>query len=207
MDIQIVDCEKDKNFFVISVDHLFWRKICKKVFAKSLHSLTACQSSEELENLIHKIERKTAKNFFLNKLSLKRCFSAELQWKIQPLAISSHIIAEEIKQLQRLGYLNDEQCLDLEIQKYIARGKGPHWIAMKLEQLCGIGKEQIVLRIQTAHLLDQKNAIVKVLSRRFKRDSLDNTTTRNKAWQFLMRRGFPTEMIRETLDEYIESNN
>ncbi|GAB4193760.1 MAG: hypothetical protein Tsb0015_16660 [Simkaniaceae bacterium] len=203
MKLEIIDDEVDAKIAEVHIDGLFWKRIYKPFYHKKMRQIVSCESEEELRKAVLSIEGQKAKAMLLRKLTLKRHFSYELKGLLRKYCIMEEIIEKNIHKLSKLGYINDEESFFQEVRSCLKRGKGPYYIACRLGEKTGLSKEEIMAKMQPFSDREQRDAIKKVLEKRFSRMDLQNCNIRRKAFQFLLRRGFSSDAIHERLQKLV----
>lgn len=137
-------------------------------------------SVEEALNWLLQKERKMAKNYALYWLARQSLPSTILLQKLQAKGYRAEVCAEVIEACQ--AYFSDEEYWVRIVEKELAKGYGPRWIAWKWKAK-GL-PESIVNEVAT--LEKQRQAIERV------KKKLKNP---KKAFRTLMQRGFSPDMI------------
>lgn len=128
----------------------------------------------------------------------------EVRTKLKGKGFSEEIIAQVIKRLYELSYLNDEQfALNFTRNRFNHKGYGPKRIQADLRRL-GIAGPLIERALD--ELLSENKVIDSALAeaekrlRRLRRET-DLTKKRKKLFDFLLRRGHTVDVVREVIDK------
>lgn len=143
--------------------------------------------------LIMKDELQEAKIAAFKLLARKSVFTKELEYKLKEKGFSFEIISEVVALCRRMGALDDEQLRERVFAKELAKGKGSLWTAAKYRKWLG---ETTGFKPDPEK---EKEAILKLLAKKkIDLDKLD-ILGKKKIGQYLMQRGFTTELIFEIL--------
>ena len=118
-------------------------------------------------------------------LAMKGLFSDELKKKLLEKGFSTLEIDETVKDLEHLGYLDDERELNLFIERSLRKGMGPFLIEVKLRQRTAYGVVDISEE-------KQRELICQHIEKK-------GSTPKDKLYRFLERKGFDNALIREIL--------
>jgi len=144
-------------------------------------------SLEAARNWIQEEERKLAKKAAFRLLAAKSQSSSCLKQKLLRKGFSAHLCEEIVQEMERLGYVSDEDLAIFLIEREIQRGHGPFYIEMKFRSL-GIDSSK-VRRIATDER--QREAIRKWLPK------LKNPGPA------LQRRGFDGDLVLSELKNFL----
>lgn len=121
------------------------------------------------------------KSIAYDRLSRKGYFSHELKQLISKLGFSEERIEETLLEIQKLGYLNDEESVDRYIQQGIRKKKSPAWIRYHLRQKVG-GSVEVV------YPKEVRESVIRELL-------MKNRKKGQKAIAIVARKGFPFEEV------------
>lgn len=147
-------------------------------------------------------ERVRAKAKALRLLSHRALTTDELRQKLLDREFSERTAERVIKDLSRVGLLNDEAFASSYVHsRMIQRPCSKKLLTLELKHK-GIGEEAAVEAVEAAYGPDSEEAVAGELFRT-KMASLkgeDARKARKKAVEFLFRRGFDWELIRSAMD-------
>ena len=200
MKIKIQKNIDNPDFVYILVDEQAWKEVHKKLFIKNLSEVFSCKTKEELEETYERVEKKRSLNYVLWHLSRKSFFIAPIREKLEKRKISPSTISYVIAKCEEYGFLDDEKEGQQYVRSQARKGVGTYLIAEKLKQRSGWDREKVRIHIdQCLSQEDQKSAIQDLIKKRYGSKNLTDPKTKQKAYNFLRRRGFPVEYILEYL--------
>jgi len=156
--------------------------------------LNALRNAKDLDAEIEKIEKESAWNYLLRALGRKAYFCKEVQAKLKLRHVSEKTIRWVIAKAQSYGYLDDERELEQAISSGIGRGKGPYRLVMELAFRSDFSREDLERYLADALPEDLCVERGKKLIKRYRLPD-----ERNKAYAFLARRGFSSDIIQKVL--------
>ena len=182
---------KERVIEVWDDGHL-WRTLDKVFFRRNLKKL---QASKQLEDDLLEIEQEAAWKYVLQLLSRRGYFSHEIRQKLALRHVQASVIQQAIEKAEHYDYLNDQRELDHAIQ--CRQGKGPRRLLMDLKRRSGMDENMLEQFIQkmlpTDVCVKQGKALIE---RRYLLPK-----DRNKAFGFLMRRGYEMDHIQKILQD------
>lgn len=116
-------------------------------------------------------------------LTVKDLFSSEIRSKMKKKGFSEGEIEDSISKLLKLNYLDDEELLPRYLRHYLEKGMGPLLIRQKL-QAKGV-------RVEFDLPFDEQEEVINRLMEKHA------AKPKEKMFQFLMRRGFEVDVIRQ----------
>ncbi len=137
-------------------------------------------------------EEKAALKCAFRCLGRRTYFSRDLGEKLLAKGFSEEVVEKTIFYCEKKGYLNDQAKTERLIVQEQQKGRGPKWIAAKL-QAKGLLTRDL---LQTLQNTDQKRAILALLPKLQKRHQ-----EKQKLFQALARRGFDSAAILSCLDK------
>jgi SOS response regulatory protein OraA/RecX len=156
---------------------------------------SSCFLGKKAKDMIGKMENeeeKAALKYAFRVLGRRSYFSQELQVKLQAKGFSEDTVEKTILYCQTKGYLNDQAKTERLIIQEQQKGRGPKWIAAKL-QAKGLLTRDLLQTLQSS---DQKTSILALLPKLQKRHE-----EKQKLFQALARRGFDSAAILSCLDK------
>ena len=142
-----------------------------------------------------------AMNAALKSVSIKFRHSTEIDGKLSDLGYDEAVIKRVIQELERLGYVDDEDWIECFVRSRTARKFGKHAILQKLSQK-GIPKEaalHIIDKHQTGE--KQKELIESLLNTRYRSKDLGDFRQKQNVIAGLARKGFSFSLIQEVLED------
>lgn len=140
-----------------------------------------------------------ARQVALRRLNRRECSTGDLAQHLKHKGFPPEIITQVIQDLVEKKYINDENYARIVIRESCMRGKGPHWIRMKLKEK-GISTERATIETLITEVADTSELSLArgVISRRYPKAKEDPVIAK-KAIQALLRRGFSYDVACEAL--------
>ncbi|MCK4934152.1 MAG: regulatory protein RecX [Simkaniaceae bacterium] len=200
MKIKIQKNIDNPDFVYILVDEQAWKEVHRKLFIKNLSEVLSCKTKEALEETYERIEKKRSLNYVLWHLSRKSFFIAPIREKLEKRKISPDTITYVIAKCEEYGFLNDEKEGQQYVRSQARKGVGTYLIIEKLQHRSGWQREQVRSSVDKwLSQEDQKSMVHALIKKRYGSKDLTDPKTKQKAFNFLRRRGFPVEYILEYL--------
>ncbi len=144
----------------------------------------------------------TAKNCCYRLLEFRPRSEREIRERLRKKDFPEDIISESIEQLKKLNYINDQEFAFSWIKDRIVRPFGLKRIAFQLKQK-GIAQEiieQAINKIKEDYC--ETEVIEKIAQDKFKKlaTKTDPLKTKQRVYSFLLRRGFPPDIVLEVLN-------
>lgn len=194
MDVEYLPHPEKKDLLIVTVNGEEWRQIHKKIFGFRLKPVQMHQ--KDFEELFFQTERQKAKEYLIRCLSMRSYFTHELLKKLTDLKISPNTIQALLEEFRRLGYLNDQDYLNQLIKSYQTRKFGPRVIYSKL-LMKGVPKAWIDEAL--GEMEENSEVLSDLIEKKKRLLNLEDYKDRNKLIQFLLRKGFSYEKIKELL--------
>lgn len=145
------------------------------------------------------------KRIAYKKLAMRSYYSKEMEDLLIEKGADEATTEQVIKELTKLGYLNDEEWIQGAIRVFCARKYGPKRIAYKLQQK-GVPPEEFIPFLEAVQH-SQAEALVNLLQTRYKnRDFLDYKE-QQKIIASLARKGYDFSHIMDALKKCIKTNS
>ena len=207
----ITDIQKqksDSSRYSIFLDGVFFGGVSEEIINRFNLECGKGIDDNELEELIYEEEFSRAKDYVYRLLARRMYTKKEIQNKLQSQKYSMRVIQNILSLMEEYGYLNDrlfaEEWIELRIQK---KPKGR--IVLKHE-LMQKGIEESIIEKALESKLDESKLYEKALElarNRVKAYSKDDVlTAKRKLMNFLIRRGFDFETIRDVIEKVIEDD-
>ena len=160
---------------------------------------------DRLRELAYEDELLTAKNYVYRLLGRRMYTAKEIRGKLEDRQYMEQVITAVITTLQDYGYVNDRVYAKEWIRSRM-RSKPKGKMALRQELLRkGIDKSIIEAALEEAFDESEEGDLALALAmkriRSYKNDAPD--VARKKLHDFLLRRGFSFETVRETIEELI----
>lgn len=140
-------------------------------------------------------------SYAIKLLSVRDYFTEELRKKIIKKIGSNELADETIYKLKEMGYLDDDKVAYNYTRYKLSSGYGPYYIANKLYEL-GCQKDiSYIESVADAEGIDLESFIIKYSKKYKTKNSEDSFKNYVKCVNFLKNKGYPTDLIMNTLDE------
>jgi regulatory protein len=163
-------------------------------------------SRAQLRRVLSTEEKNKAKSFALDFIGYRARSVREVAQRLEKRGHSGKIIGQVIRELRRSGLLDDVQFAAQWAQHRMAtKPVGEHLLRQEL-RLKGIS-DQIVEKtlLRTFGQISQRELAVDLLrARRIRYRSLDGAKARRRMADFLLRRGFPRDIVWEVVAEILD---
>lgn len=163
----------DPKFFEIKEGNKVWEEV--KILFPLKRFPSSFSSLEEVKTWLEKEEKKRAKSYALYLLNRKGYCSKQLLDKLSKKGFSFFVGKELIQRFTELGYLNDEDFYSLAIEREFQKGKGPRFIALKLQIPLEKVREKISFEREREKIVSftKKEKLTKKLMGKFLRRGFD----------------------------------
>lgn len=179
MEVKIIKSAKSGDLLRIYDKEILVKELYAPFFVKYISQIEKFTSFREE---FPPLEEKVGYLYALKLLGKKAYTTVEISHKLREKRISEGSIGVILGKLS--SYLNDEETLKAYIRSYLQKGKGEKAIYLKVKHKTTCTKETIFLWIRQAAPEEDMLARAKELVRK------KNKTTREKAYRFLLSRGF-----------------
>lgn len=162
---------------------------------------------DELKELLYAEEFSKAKNYTYRILARRMYTTKEIRNKLVERGYVDEVIQDAIATLERYGYLNDRTYAEEWIQSRMrSKPKGKIALRQELERK-GIEKSIIEGALSRAFDESKEADMALELARRKVRSYSgdDPAAVKRKLQGFLLRRGFDYEMVRDVIEQAIDS--
>jgi regulatory protein len=163
-------------------------------------------TDEEIEKILQTEEKKKAKEIALNFLSYRARSEKEISQKLKTKGFSQKDVEEVITDLRRVNLLDDYEFACQWIKDRLKNR--PRGIALLKQELNnkGIIKETIEKALDEHYPQEYEVKIATELMRKREKryKALEKKLARKRMSDFLLRRGFSYEVIKEVLDESVD---
>ena len=176
----------DPLFMELVREELVLRELAAPFLVKRIPS--SFSSEEEAVEWLQKIERKLARDSAYRWLTGRSYPKAVLRKKLEEKKFSSLVSDEVIAEVEKLGYLRDDEFLEALIEKEMRRGYGPRYIEIKL-RAAGLDPNAVRKRIDRSK---QTEGLRRAISKMKGKERL-------KMIGALIRRGFDSDLVLQVL--------
>ena len=211
MSLCVQEGEVDVRYLEIYWENHLVDRLCKPLFFGRLKTLSSCQSMQECQEAIQKIETHLVKSEVLRMLARKSYFSDEIRQKLHLKGFSERAIAYALEVALKGGFSDDSQKTQRLIEREQRKGYGAQSIIFKLKQK-KIPAEDLQL-LKGNMVLEEKKSLQELLQKKYSRVDWKDPVSKRRALAQLQRRGFSFESIREAISignnldsEYTENN-
>jgi len=166
-------------------------RVYPRPFRAPLQDLKKCETIRELEAW----EYKYACAFAVRSLAKKDQPSTEIRQKLKRKGIGEIAIDKLIETFSDMGYLDDRAWVERSIEKERRKGLGEGVIRSKLLSK-GVSSEIVQqLMSETANPDAERGRMETLIAKKFKNKDLNDPKEKNKAIQFLLRKGYSYDVI------------
>jgi regulatory protein len=158
--------------------------------------------SSELEKLLHREEDNKALHAALHYLKFRSRSEKEIRQQLRRKGFSLATIEYVVESLSEQQYINDRQFA-IQWTKYrmIEQSKGRRYVIEELKQK-GIDDDRVEQALEQVDEETEKNKAMKLAEKRWIRyRDEDWPIVRRKLGQYLMRQGFPGDIVHSVLNE------
>jgi len=166
-------------------------------------------NKKKLNQILDSEKKIKVKNAALNFLSYRARSEKEIKDRLKRKGYSRKLIDEVISDLKRLNFLNDYQfALNWIKDRLDHKPRGEKLLRAELLKL-GIKEEFIEKSLEEAYPKNnEKEIALGVLRKRKKRyENLESRLAKKRMSDFLLRRGFSYEVVKEVLEDFFETED
>ncbi|MFQ5824089.1 MAG: RecX family transcriptional regulator [bacterium] len=163
-------------------------------------------SQEKINNLLLKEEKKRVKEKAYRYLAARAHSEKEIRIKLVQKGFSSAIVDEVISELKEKSFVDDEAfALSFVRSRMVNKPAGEILLRRELWQK-GISEEIIQKALQEAYSEKNQLEFAKELvdKRRSRYKNLEDSKRKKRLTDFLLRRGFEWELVKEVIQETFE---
>ncbi|TSB45200.1 recombination regulator RecX [Alkalicoccobacillus porphyridii] len=159
-------------------------------------------NEEHMKELIEEDEKKKTLQLSFHYLSYRMRTIHEMQTYLEKKERDPAHIEAAIKQLQKLGYLNDHEFASAYVKsKSTSQIKGPLKLKQELQQK-GVGQAVTEQAVEEFHEEDEKTLIQKWVDKQAKKAAKDSHSAhKRKLYTQLKAKGFSSALIQSVLEE------
>jgi regulatory protein len=194
--------KKNPKRVSIFIDDQFALGVDQELLLKFNLSEGVHLSREQLESLEREESLKQAKDIALRSLSRSPKSTREISKKLKEKGFQEQIIDVVIRDLEKYGYLNDTELARVFSESCLrTKPLGPRLLREKLYKK-GLNRELIEATVEQFYQEHEEAELAGGLlaKRRRAYEGLDPRTARKRKADYLARRGFSWEAIKEALD-------
>lgn len=157
-----------------------------------------------MNEIVDELEYKKAKRYAYRRLAAQNVCSNDLIRLLSKKLFSKNIIDKIVKELQDLGYINDQAWLESFVRVQQDRKVGPKVMAQKLK-LKGFSRDQIA---DVLHNQSQNEApmIQALIQKKYASKNLKEYKEKNKVIAALVRKGFSLDEILRVISSFTKRN-
>jgi regulatory protein len=188
-----------KSILTVTWEGEPWRSIHISIFGKNPSLPKQNSTLEEFEKEFTKIEYRLAKAYAIKRLAAMSMPSSTLEQSLKKKLVSIDTIDKILRELESLGYLNDEEWIKSFVRVQLRKKRGPKAILAKLAAK-GLPSETIEEHAkQLVVEQDQTSVIQDLLKTKYKHKNLSDYREKQKVLASLVRRGYDISDIIEAL--------
>lgn len=201
MEITSVEKSKaNKDMLAIFIDNAYAFSIREDDYLSMNLYEKSHLTQDEMDYILRVVNKRGAKDIALKHLALKFSTTMEIYSKLINKGFDSELVTTIIEELVTMGYLNDKVYAEKFIRDRIKlKPKSKNMLYYELKQK-GI-EEDIINDVLENVVLDDKSIIFDLLEKRFANLNINDSKMRNKAYRFLMQRGFTLEDIKFAISQ------
>ena len=187
---------KDKTRCNIYVDGRFCCGLTLETVVKNRLKVGQIVTQEQLEEMQLESEKHTALDKALHFLSATRKTEREIRTYLTKKGYLPAVVDYVIEKLRSYNFLNDEEYAEAYVES-VANRKGGRLIRMELRQK-GVSDEEIDAALETLDGDTELTAATQILQK-YMRGKVCDRTTLQKAYQYLMSKGYDYETAKSAL--------
>ncbi len=161
-------------------------------------------SSSELETLLTEIQKREAQAYSLGVLARRPFSEAGLKSRLRSRGYDSHITSSTIGYLKSIGLIDDLNYSRLWIRSRAKINPKGSLLLRRELRIKGIAPPTIEKALEESkEFYDEGELLVQVAERRAEKlKNLDPISKRRRLSNYLLRRGFPIDEVREITQKY-----
>jgi regulatory protein len=194
--------KKNPKRFSIFIDNEFALGVNEELLLKFNLSQGVHLSRQELEVIEREETFRQAKEAALRSLSRTPKSTREISRRLKDWGFEEQVIGEVVCELEKYGYLNDREFARIYSESCLRTNPlGPRLLSQKLFTK-GLSRELIQQTIEETYRQHDEVTLAKKLlaKRRDTYEAVDSRIARKRKADYLARRGFSWDAIREALD-------
>lgn len=195
--------KKNKDRLSVYVDGKYSFSILQEDYLR-LGCFEGCEiTPEDIGKIKNEINFNAAKSRAIIFLSLKVRCSSEVGIKLENEGFDEAVVSNVIDELKSMGYLNDT----LFVRKFIHDRsilKPQSKKLLKYELLKKGIEGDIIDSVLSDYELDEETVAARLIKRKFGKYDFKDEIVRNRARNFLYRRGFNSEITENVIDTFTE---
>ena len=196
--------EKRKDRFSIFLDGEFAFGLHQDVLLKSGIARGDKLTQERIDSILNMELARAAKEKAMRLLAFRARSKKELGERLRRAGFTDPLIESTIADMKRLGLVNDaEFALMFARNRMITKPVGEFLLRRELQQK-GIGEADIARAVAEAYKEKSEYLFAKQLAAKNKKkqSKLDEAKARKRVSDFLMRRGFHWDLVKDVLEQW-----
>lgn len=181
----------------IYLDGEKWRTGDTAILGKKPDLPATSNCLNELEDVYTSLEYKGARNYVYRKLASRSFSSFELLTLLTNKFVSDLNCQKIIDELTQQGYLNDDEWAEAFIKSQTRKKNGPKAILRKLQSKGYNHPDSLLKDVSQPEI--QKEAILKLLSSRYRSRDFSDHYERGKVVAALLRKGYDLDVILQSI--------
>ncbi|MFQ5728770.1 MAG: regulatory protein RecX, partial [Waddliaceae bacterium] len=175
-----------------------WKDIHRAIFGTKPKIDLA---TEDLDEQFLELEYSLVKKYVFKHLGIKNYSSFELRRILQGCLVSETTISKIIEQCRHLGYIDDNDWIDVFVRHQRERNFGPKSIKMKLRAK-GVPEHLITGVLESADdSRSEQQRILHLLNTRYASRDLKQYKEKQKVIAALVRKGFDLDQIYQAIKD------
>ncbi len=201
--MNVTKVEKKRNKVTVYFDNKDYLVIPYELFLKNTLFVDDVLSEDEIEKLKEKVEIYKIKQSSFVYLSGRNHSKYELKLKLLKKLYNKHLVELVLSDLQRLNYLDDREFAKQYFNSKLKKKKGIKLIKLELSKK---GVNRNIIEEISAEFIDdpRMRESAKYLSEKklkvLQRKNQTNLQIKQKLFQFLLNKGFTTEIVKESIN-------
>lgn len=194
--------KKNPKRFSLFIDNEFAMGVNQELLLKFNLSEGVHLSQEQLEVIEREETFRQAKEVALRSLSRTPKSTREISRRLRDRGFEEQLIGEVVCELEKYGYLNDRDFARIYSEGCLRTNPlGPRLLSQKLFKK-GLSRELIEQTVEETYRQHDEVTLAKrlLMKRREAYEGLDSRIARKRKADYLARRGFCWDAIREALD-------
>ena len=196
--------EKRKDRFSIFLDDEFAFGLHQDVLLKSGIAKGDKLTQDKIDAILKMELTRSAKEKAMRLLAHRARSRKELGDRLRQTGFADELVDSTIADMKRLGLVNDaEFALMFARNRMITKPVGEFLLRRELQQK-GIGEADIVKAVAEAYKEKSEYSVAKELAAKNKKKQikLDEAKARKRVADFLMRRGFRWDLVKDMLEQW-----
>ncbi len=161
-------------------------------------------SSSELEDLRKKVAEREARQYGIRALARRPMTEASLRRKLAERGCEPDVISSTVESLRNLGLVDDLNYAKLWIRSRVKTNPKGQYVLRKELRMKGVASPLIDRALRELEgFFDERSLLESVAERRARHlAGLDPATRKRRLYDYLIRRGFRRDEVREIIEKH-----